>query len=80
MKNSLKIKLKLPGKRGKIYAQSIKVEAKDNSSKRSKVEIEYDEKDETLEIKIKASDLSALRAAMNTYLRWIIICEELLEN
>ena len=80
MENSLKIKLKLLGKRGKIYAQSIKVEAEDNSSKGSKVEIKYNEKEKALEIKIKAKDLSALRATMNTYLRWVIICEELVKN
>ncbi len=79
MENSLEIKLKLPGKVGKSCCQAIKVEAKDYKSSRSKVDVSYNEKKEILKIEIKAKDLPALRAAMNTYLRLVITCEDLLE-
>lgn len=74
-KHHLEIKLKIP-EAGKACFQAIEIENKSYSTARSEVKVSYE--NEVLNIKIKAQDLSALRAAMNTYLRWIITCQELL--
>ena len=76
--NSLEIKLELPEKIGKCCAESIAIESKSYEMPRSQVKVTYEKN--FLVIKIKAKDLSALRAATNTYLRWVILCCKLLEK
>jgi tRNA threonylcarbamoyladenosine modification (KEOPS) complex Pcc1 subunit len=78
MNNTLEIKLQLPKSIGKSCVKAIGIEARSYEMSRSKVDVSHDEKKHFLKIKIKAKDLSALRAAMNTYLRWVIICQDLL--
>lgn len=58
-----------------IIANSLKPELKAVSHERSKTTITS--KGNKLKLKIQAEDLHALRAAINTYLKWIIMCNEL---
>ncbi len=76
--NTLEIKLELPEKIGKSCAKSIAIESKSYEMPRSQVKVTYEKN--FLVMKMKAKDLSALRAATNTYLRWIILCCKLLER
>jgi len=52
----------------KIIAESINPEIK---HKIPKTEISFSIKNKTLYLKIKSKDISSLRAACNSYLRWI---------
>lgn len=65
---------------GKICEKAISLESKTHEMSRSSVSIFYSKKDKILKIIIKSKDLSAMRAAMNTYLRWLIICCKLIEE
>ncbi len=46
-------------------------------SKRSAVELE--KHGETLSLTVRASDISGMRAALNSYLRWLILMQRILE-
>lgn len=74
--NELEIRLKIPTEIARICCQSVGIEAKSEALSRSKVDLGYDEN--YLKLNIDAQDLSAMRAALNTYLRWIIMCCNLL--
>lgn len=74
--NELKIRLKIPTEIARICCQSVGIETKSEALSRSRVDLGYDEN--YLKLDIDAQDLSAMRAALNTYLRWIIMCHDLL--
>lgn len=65
-------------KLAKIIEGSLKPEVDDPVSNRSQVQIEAD--DDIIRIKITATDLSALRAALNSYLRWVDAILEVVEK
>lgn len=48
-----------------------------NPAYASRSEVKFREFDGRLIVDIKAEDLGAMRAALNTYVRWIIMCSEL---
>lgn len=58
----------------KVLAESLQPEVESPSSSRSKVLLEP--LDDRLELRISALDVTALRAAVNSYLRWVdsILC------
>ena len=74
--NELTINLCLPKEVSEICCASIGLENRELD--RSKIDVLRTEKG--LKIYINASDLSAMRAALNTYMRWIIMSCELIEN
>ncbi len=76
--NELSVRLYIPAEAAKVCCQSVGLEAQSEALTRSKVELSC-EKD-CLLLHITASDLSAMRAAVNTYLRWIIMCCDLTEE
>ena len=61
-----------------IIENSLKPEVQDPVSTRSKVEVVAE--DDIIRINIAASDLSALRAALNSYLRWVDSILEVVEK
>lgn len=75
--NKLIIEFEIPGEIANTCCKSIRVETK-NGLNRSKIHLDYD--DSLLRIRIESEDLHALRAALNTYFRWIIMCYDLLSN
>lgn len=62
------IKIKAPEKLVKILCRALLPEAECPSSARSKISIEGEKR--WLTIHINASDIAALRAALNSYFRW----------
>jgi len=76
--NNLLIRLNIPPHIAEICYKSIKIETKSEALSRSEVNLSYQK--DSLGIEINSKDLTALRAALNTYLRWIIMCCELTEN
>jgi tRNA threonylcarbamoyladenosine modification (KEOPS) complex Pcc1 subunit len=74
--NELTINLCMPEDLSEICIKSITTE--DRKFERSNVEVSRTESG--LLVYITAHDLSALRAALNTYMRWIIMCCELVGN
>jgi len=61
--------LKIPGRRARIIYQAIAPEAETLPSRRASVSLQADE--ETLVLRIDARDLVALRAAVNSFLRFV---------
>lgn len=57
--------------------QAIGPELDDSPSERAKVDITFQEN--YLILAIKAQDTPSLRAAMNSYLRWIMLSKKVLE-
>ena len=64
-----KVTLSMPTNLVGIMGSSLKPEVEQPSSERSKVTVDSGES--IMEILIEASDVSALRAALNSYLRWV---------
>ena len=83
--NELLIKLHIPKDIATVCSDAIGIETQNEALKRSDIQFRYvcgrNNSDDTgnLEIHIKSEDLSALRASVNTYLRWTIMCCELVE-
>jgi tRNA threonylcarbamoyladenosine modification (KEOPS) complex Pcc1 subunit len=76
--NELFLTLELsPGLAG-ICAKAVGMEALKDENSRSEVGISPE--GNLLKIVVRARDLSAMRAAMNTYLRWINLCLVVLNN
>jgi len=61
-------------KRSKIVIQALKPETKAIPIQRSKVIIEG--KGRSLTLKLEAKDTTALRASVNSYLRWILLVND----
>jgi tRNA threonylcarbamoyladenosine modification (KEOPS) complex Pcc1 subunit len=73
--NELSIRLEVPGETAQVCCRSVGLEAQSEALSRSKVELSC-EKD-ALILNVNSEDLGAMRAAVNTYLRWIIMCCDL---
>lgn len=54
-----------------IILKALKPEINSSPSQRATVELSL--KNEILDVSIKASDATSLRAAVNSYLRWIML-------
>ena len=54
-----------------IILKALKPEINSSPSERATVELSL--KDKILDVNIKASDTTSLRAAVNSYLRWIML-------
>ncbi|RJS67971.1 hypothetical protein CW680_00815 [Candidatus Bathyarchaeota archaeon] len=69
------IRISLPSEReSAIIYKALKPETESSPTPRSKVNIDKDGK--TLTLTFKASDTTALRAAVNSYLRWIMLLDD----
>ena len=63
------VSIEVDGNLVKVLAKSLQPEVESPSSSRSRVSLEPS--DGRLELRISASDVTALRAAVNSYLRWV---------
>jgi len=75
--NTLTVELAMPSEIAETFRNAIDPETSSNALHRSHIEIQHN--DNLLIISIKAKDLTALRAALNTYLGWIKMCYTLLK-
>lgn len=75
--NELEATLALGADKAEALMKALTVESETELGMRSKVSVEA--RGDKLRLNISASDLSALRAAVNTYFRWVIACSELVE-
>jgi len=73
--NTLEAEFTLTEEKAKIIADSLELESRENKNERSKTKVSYEGK--KLNLKIESPDLHALRAAVNTYFKWIIMGDEL---
>jgi len=62
----------------KVVLEALKPETRSPLTRRSKVQMESE--GNSLTLNFKASDTSALRAAINSYLRWILLTKTILES
>ena len=70
-----KVRINLKSRReAEIVYRAIRPETLSSPTQRSRAEIIFDEN--TLILMIEASDTTALRAAINSYLRWIMLIDE----
>ena len=76
--NELSILLTVPGEIAQVCCRSVGLEARSEALSRSKVELSCE--DDSLRLNIFAQDLGSMRAAVNTYLRWVIMCCDLTEE
>ncbi|MCK4492276.1 MAG: hypothetical protein KAU03_06605 [Candidatus Altiarchaeales archaeon] len=70
--NELKIRLNVPTYIADVCCRCVGFEAESDVSERSGVRLSH--KEDLLELEIRSGDLPSLRAAMNTYLRWTLMC------
>jgi tRNA threonylcarbamoyladenosine modification (KEOPS) complex Pcc1 subunit len=69
MTNQVRFRIDFPsGKDARIIAQSLSPEIQ---HKIPKSNVTFSVHEKTLEVTIKSDDISSLRAACNSYLRWI---------
>ena len=69
------IRVRFPSERETaIIYEALKPETESSPTPRSKVRIERDGR--LLTLTFKASDTTALRAAVNSYLRWIMLVDD----
>lgn len=76
--NTLSIRLKMPEQEALTCRDAVNMEAHSQSLSRSSVNLYYSRSSGELVVDIKAEDLTALRAALNTYLRWVLMCSEVI--
>jgi tRNA threonylcarbamoyladenosine modification (KEOPS) complex Pcc1 subunit len=62
----------------KVVLEALKPETKSPATRRSKVQMNGEEN--SLTLNFEASDTSALRAAINSYLRWILLTKTILKS
>jgi len=62
----------------KVVLEALKPETRSPATRRSKVEMKGE--GNSLTLNFKARDTSALRAAINSYLRWILLTKSILES
>ncbi|ODS35779.1 MAG: hypothetical protein A7316_01770 [Candidatus Altiarchaeales archaeon WOR_SM1_86-2] len=72
--NELSINIGMPKQAAKICceAMGVEIDAVGDEMQRSSVGVACDEGG--LNLHITAKDLNALRAALNTYFRWVVMC------
>ncbi len=76
--NTLTVRVKVPVEAAEAVLQSIKPEAESDAYQRSEVSLSYE--DCEIVLNAKAGDLHAMRAAANTYIRWLDMCLKLTES
>ncbi|MCS7135568.1 MAG: KEOPS complex subunit Pcc1 [Nitrososphaerota archaeon] len=71
MERHLKVRISIPinENASEVIARALKIEADSLSSKRVTVRLEAS--DNFLNLELNASDLTAMRAGINSFLRWI---------
>ncbi len=71
MEKHVKVSISIPmkGRAPEVIARALKIEAETVSSKRVKVDIKAS--DGFLNLEVSANDLTAMRAGINSFLRWI---------
>ena len=75
MKAQAVVRLSFPSEKiSKIVIQALKPETKTTHTYRSRVRIEGEGR--SLTLKFEAKDTTALRASVNSYLRWIALVNE----
>jgi len=72
--NELVVRLQVPREAAEACLESIKPELGFGVRERSSAELSYDGE---LMLRVRARDIHALRAAVNTYLRWLDMCLKL---
>jgi len=65
-------------KKLKVVLEALKPETKTPSTRRSKVQMKSE--GNRLTLNFRARDTSALRAAINSYLRWILLTKTVIES
>ena len=66
------------GKQLKVVLDALKPETRTPATRRSEVQMKSE--GNSLTLNFKASDTSALRAAINSYLRWILLTTTIVES
>jgi len=75
MKAQAIVRLSFPSeKHSKIVVRALEPETKTTPARRSSVRIEG--KERSLTLNFEARDTTALRASINSYLRWIVLVNE----
>jgi len=74
--NELVVRVQAPDRQAEACLKSLGPELDSAVYERSSAELSYDGE---LVLRIKARDIHALRAAANTYLRWLDMCLKLAE-
>ena len=75
--NELTVRLQAPGEVAAATLESIKPEINAEIHGRSTVDLRYEGGE--LILHVSAKDLHAMRAAANTYIRWLDMCAKLTE-
>lgn len=75
--NSFEAYFTLTEEKAKIMADSLRLESRVLAHERSKTTVSVE--GNKLKIEIQSEDLHALRAGVNTYLKWIIMSQQLLD-
>ncbi|MGC8663369.1 MAG: KEOPS complex subunit Pcc1 [Thermoplasmata archaeon] len=71
-----KVEIRIDSENSEIIYEALKVEGERNIPRTS---ITIEDGNKSLKITIDASDVNALRAAINSYMRWINLSMKLLE-
>jgi tRNA threonylcarbamoyladenosine modification (KEOPS) complex Pcc1 subunit len=74
--NELLVTLELTEETAQTCMKAVGLEVEKDVHERSSVELKYGSG--LLVLIIKSKDLTSMRAALNTYLRWIIMCSNLI--
>ncbi|MFH1403012.1 MAG: KEOPS complex subunit Pcc1 [Candidatus Altiarchaeota archaeon] len=74
--NSLRVLFEIPREDADVICESVGIEASSVKHERSNVRLHYED---GLVLDVEAKDLHAMRAAVNTYLRWISMAQKLIE-
>lgn len=73
--NNLDVTISMSSAGAEICSNALLLETHFGLQRRSKVSISASE--DGLRLKVSAEDLHALRASVNTYLRWIMMCDNI---
>ena len=73
--NRLTVLLEIPKDAAETCCNAVGIEAGSAALQRASVKLAYE--DNGLLVDISAQDLSSMRAALNTYLRWVGMCVDL---
>lgn len=76
--NELRVEFEIKREKAEILAKSMTCEAASEPQMRSDVKLLASEKGLTLTINSK--DLHSMRAAINTYMRWLSMCNSLVDE
>lgn len=76
--NELLVTLRVPEEKARICKEAVELEAKNQALARSSVDLRI--RRDGLVVDINSDDISSMRAALNTYLRWVGMCLDLVEN